>query len=111
MLRKHEAHVVILGGGFAGLAAARALRDAGVRITLIDRSNHHLFQPLLYQVATAALAAPDISAPIRKLLWQPVERDRVDGAACTRIDVEQASACVLDDRVRRLRLPGRRDRA
>jgi NADH dehydrogenase len=68
MLRKEEAHVVILGGGFAGLAAARRLNMPGVRITLIDRSNHHLFQPLLYQVATAALAAPDISSPIRKLL-------------------------------------------
>jgi NADH dehydrogenase len=68
MLRKEEPHVVILGGGFAGLAAAKTLRNAAVRITLIDRSNHHLFQPLLYQVATAALAAPDVSTPIRKLL-------------------------------------------
>src|SRR3954454_16755446 len=70
MLRKHQAHVVILGGGFGGLAAARELNVAGVRITLIDKSNHHLFQPLLYQVATAALAAPDVSAPIRQLLWR-----------------------------------------
>src|SRR6201988_5269393 len=61
-------HVVIVGGGFAGMAAARALRNAPVRVTLIDRCNHHLFQPLLYQVATAALAAPDISTPIRQLL-------------------------------------------
>jgi NADH dehydrogenase len=68
MLRKEQPHVVILGGGFAGLAAAKTLRNADVRITLIDRSNHHLFQPLLYQVATAALAAPDVSTPIRKLL-------------------------------------------
>jgi len=68
MLRKEEPHVVILGGGFAGLAAAKMLRNAPVRVTLIDRSNHHLFQPLLYQVATAALSAPDISTPIRKML-------------------------------------------
>lgn len=68
MLRKEDPHVVILGGGFAGLAAAKTLRNAAVRITLVDRSNHHLFQPLLYQVATAALAAPDVSTPIRKLL-------------------------------------------
>ncbi|MGE0789474.1 MAG: NAD(P)/FAD-dependent oxidoreductase [Sandaracinaceae bacterium] len=61
-------HVVILGGGFGGLAAARGLRRSPVRVTLIDRSNHHLFQPLLYQVATAALTAPDIAAPLRKLL-------------------------------------------
>ena len=58
-------HVVIVGGGFAGLAAVRALRSAPVRITLIDRGNHHLFQPLLYQVATAGLSAPDIAAPLR----------------------------------------------
>ncbi len=61
-------HVVIIGGGFAGLYAARALRDAPVRITLIDKRNHHLFQPLLYQVATAALHASDVAAPIRKIL-------------------------------------------
>ena len=68
MLRREAPHVVILGGGFAGLAAAKALRHANVKITLIDRSNHHLFQPLLYQVASAALAAPAISTPIRKIL-------------------------------------------
>jgi len=68
MLKRGQAHVVVLGGGFGGLAVARALDHPDVRITLIDRSNHHLFQPLLYQVATAALAAPDVSAPIRQLL-------------------------------------------
>jgi NADH:ubiquinone reductase (H+-translocating) len=68
-MTKHQVpHVVIVGGGFGGLAAARALRKAPVRVTLIDRSNHHLFQPLLYQVATAMLAPGDIAAPIRQLL-------------------------------------------
>ena len=61
-------HVVIIGGGFAGLWAARALASAPVRITLVDRGNHHLFQPLLYQVATAGLSAPDIAAPLRHIL-------------------------------------------
>jgi NADH:quinone reductase (non-electrogenic) len=62
------AHVVIVGGGFAGLWATRALASAPVRVTLLDRSNHHLFQPLLYQVATAGLSAPDIAAPLRHVL-------------------------------------------
>lgn len=61
-------HVLILGGGFGGLAATRALASAAVRITLVDRSNHHLFQPLLYQVAMAGLSAPDIAAPLRHIL-------------------------------------------
>lgn len=61
-------HVVILGGGFGGLYAARALRRAPVRITLVDRRNHHVFQPLLYQVATAGLSPGDIAYPIRSVL-------------------------------------------
>jgi NADH dehydrogenase len=60
--------VVIIGAGFGGLYAARALRDAPVDVTVIDRTNHHVFQPLLYQVATATLAPTDICAPIRWLL-------------------------------------------
>jgi NADH dehydrogenase len=60
--------VVIIGGGFGGLYAARALRRAPVQITLLDRRNHHLFQPLLYQVATAALSPGDIASPIRWIL-------------------------------------------
>ena len=60
--------VVVVGGGFAGLWATRALASAPVRITLVDRGNHHLFQPLLYQVATAGLSAPDIAAPLRHIL-------------------------------------------
>ena len=61
-------HVVIVGGGFGGLYAARALDGAPVRITMVDRRNHHLFQPLLYQVATAGLNPADIAAPIRSIL-------------------------------------------
>jgi NADH dehydrogenase len=59
--------VVIIGGGFAGIAAARALRRSDAEVTLIDRRNHHIFQPLLYQVATAVLAPAEIATPIRQL--------------------------------------------
>lgn len=82
--------IVILGGGFGGLAAARELRHAPVSITLVDRRNHHLFQPLLYQVATASLNASDVAEPIRKVLAdQPnvavllAEVDRIDVAEQT----------------------------
>lgn len=61
-------HLLVIGGGFAGLWATRALANAPLRITLVDRGNHHLFQPLLYQVATAGLSAPDIAAPLRHIL-------------------------------------------
>ena len=63
-----DPHVVVVGGGFGGLNAARALAGQPVRVTLLDRRNHHLFQPLLYQVATAALNASDIAAPLRSVL-------------------------------------------
>src|SRR5712691_9785856 len=61
-------HVIVLGGGFAGLWAAQALRKSPVEVTIVDRTNHHLFTPLLYQVATAGLSAPAIAAPIRHIL-------------------------------------------
>ena len=61
-------HLLVIGGGFAGLACVRGLASAPLRITLVDRANHHLFQPLLYQVATAGLSAPDIAAPLRHIL-------------------------------------------
>lgn len=67
MAREHP-HVVILGGGFGGLDAARALRGRDVRVTLVDRHNYHLFQPLLYQVATASLSPGDVASPIRWIL-------------------------------------------
>ncbi len=63
-----QRRVVIIGGGFGGLACARALAGADVHVTLVDRRNHHLFQPLLYQVSTAALSPADIAAPIRHVL-------------------------------------------
>lgn len=61
-------HVVIVGAGFGGLSAAKALKNTNVDVTIIDRTNHHLFQPLLYQVATAALSPGDIAQPIRSIL-------------------------------------------
>jgi NADH dehydrogenase FAD-containing subunit/uncharacterized membrane protein YphA (DoxX/SURF4 family) len=61
-------HIVVVGGGFGGIAAVRALKRTNCRITLIDRRNHHLFQPLLYQVATAALSPADIAVPIRSVV-------------------------------------------
>jgi NADH dehydrogenase len=66
--RDRRPHVVIVGGGFGGLYAARALAGRPVRVTLLDRRNHHLFQPLLYQVATAALNPSDIAMPLRSIL-------------------------------------------
>jgi NADH dehydrogenase len=92
---KTHPHVVIIGGGFGGLAAARALRKAPVRITLIDRRNHHVFQPLLYQVATAALNPGDIAYPIRgALARQPNAR------------VLLADARAIDVATRRVELDG-----
>jgi NADH dehydrogenase len=67
-LSDHKPHVVIVGAGFAGIYAAKALARAPVRVTVVDRHNHHLFQPMLYQVATAALAPSDIASPIRSIL-------------------------------------------
>jgi len=69
MMTKHKRrHIVIVGGGFGGISTAKQLKKADVKVTLIDKSNHHLFQPLLYQVATAALSPGDIAAPIRAII-------------------------------------------
>src|ERR1700693_6226846 len=68
MSQPRRPRVVIVGAGFGGLTAARALREAPVRVTVVDRRNHHLFQPLLYQVATATLSPGDIAYPIRSIL-------------------------------------------
>src|SRR5690606_33003768 len=66
--RAAEARVVVVGAGFAGLEVARRLGRAGIPVVIVDRNNHHLFQPLLYQVATAALSATDVSEPVREIL-------------------------------------------
>jgi len=68
MTSTRQEHIVIIGGGFGGISAAKELKKSDTRVTLIDRTNHHLFQPLLYQVATAALSPGDIAAPIREIV-------------------------------------------
>src|SRR6266702_2111760 len=80
-------HVVIVGAGFGGLQAARALDKVPVQVTVIDRNNHHLFQPLLYQVATAILSPADISAPIRSVLSKQKNTKNLM-AEVTGVDVE-----------------------
>ena len=88
--------VVIIGGGFGGIAAARALRRANADVTLIDRTNHFIFQPLLYQVATAALAPSDITAPIRWIL-RSQRNTEVLLAEAREIDTERRVVRVDDD--------------
>src|SRR4030095_10138028 len=84
--------VVIVGGGFAGLSAARALTHAPVRVLLIDRTNHHLFQPLLYQVAICALSPAQIAVPIREILASQQNAITVMGEV---VGVEKAKQVVL----------------
>ena len=88
-------HVVVLGCGFGGLFAARALAGKPVRVTVVDRTNHHLFQPLLYQVATAGLSAPAVAAPIRHILADQENVTVLYGDA-TRVDA--ARRVVILDR-------------
>jgi NADH:ubiquinone reductase (H+-translocating) len=90
-------HVVIIGGGFGGLYAARALRRAAVRVTVIDRRNYHLFQPLLYQVAAATLSPADIAAPIRQILRRQ-ENATVVLAEVVAIDTAAKCVVLADDR-------------
>ncbi|HVS32350.1 MAG TPA: NAD(P)/FAD-dependent oxidoreductase [Thermoanaerobaculia bacterium] len=91
-------HVVIIGGGFAGLYTARGLRRAPVRVTLVDRYNYHNFQPLLYQVATAALNPSDIAAPIRGILRRQRNVSVLLGEA-TSIDVAGKRVRLADGEV------------
>jgi NADH:ubiquinone reductase (H+-translocating) len=95
-------HVVIIGGGFGGLWAAKALKHAPVHVTLVDRHNHHVFQPLLYQVATAALSPGDIASPIRWILRRQrntrvllAEARNIDTSA-KRVDLDHGEALQYD---------------
>jgi NADH dehydrogenase len=93
-----QPHVVIVGGGFGGLYAARALARANVRVTVVDRRNHHLFQPLLYQVATAALNPADIAMPIRRILRRQRNAQVVLGEAA-RIDTAARKVVLTDGEI------------
>ena len=89
--------VVIIGAGFGGIEAAKALRRAPVELTVIDRQNHHCFQPLLYQVATAALSPADVAWPIRHILRKQKNAT-----------VLMAEVHAIDTTRRRARSPARR---
>src|SRR6266513_1132542 len=84
--------VVIVGGGFGGLAAAKALHKAPVQVILIDRTNHHVFQPLLYQVATSVLAPSQMSSPIRGILGKQKNTTVIMGEVT---GVDKAQRCVF----------------
>ncbi|MCC6322050.1 MAG: NAD(P)/FAD-dependent oxidoreductase [Phycisphaerales bacterium] len=90
--------VVIIGGGFAGLYAARSLGRAGARVTIIDRRNHHVFQPLLYQVATASLSPADIAAPIRHIVGRRSNTDVLLAEAVS-VDPHAREVVLRDGRV------------
>src|SRR5438477_1733468 len=88
-------HVVVIGCGFGGIEAVRGLSKGEVEITLVDRTNHHLFQPLLYQVATAGLSAPAVSAPIRHVLRREMRRGNLTILQAEATDIDVASREVV----------------
>ena len=88
-------HVVIVGGGFGGLAAAKVLSKTPAKVILIDRTNHHLFQPLLYQVATSVLTAGQIATPIRSILRNQKNTTVIMGEV-TGVDKDQKCVIVSD---------------
>jgi NADH dehydrogenase len=98
-MNSSKPRVLVIGCGFGGLEAVRALARAEVEITLVDRTNHHLFQPLLYQVATAGLSAPAVSAPIRHTLRSEMKRGN--------LTVLQGEVTDIDAAARRVVLDGR----
>ena len=91
----YQQHVIIIGGGFGGLEAAKKLKGSNVAVTLIDRANHHLFQPLLYQVATAGLSSPAIAAPIRQIFQKQKNLNVIYGEVVA-IDVNKKIVSVAD---------------
>src|SRR5712692_1027246 len=86
-------HVIIIGAGFGGLEAAKKLGCEDVRVTVVDRTNYHLFQPLLYQVATAALSPADIAAPVRAVL-----------SKCKNMEVILAEVQSIDVNVKKVKM-------
>ena len=97
MVEGEKPHIVVLGAGFGGLAFCEHFQDANARVTLVDRTNHHLFQPLLYQVATAGLSAPDIAQPIRAILSKhPNVTVLLDAVVEIKLDAKQV---ILTDEV------------
>jgi NADH dehydrogenase len=92
-------HVVIVGGGFGGLSAAKALARADVDVTLIDRRNHHLFQPLLYQVATAALSPNQIANPVRAIVRRQKNTTVILDEVIA-VDTESRQVVLRDRRIR-----------
>src|SRR5882757_6395808 len=90
-----QTKIVIVGAGFGGLAAAKALKNTSAEITLIDRTNHHLFQPLLYQVATAVLTPSQIATPIRSILRNQKNVTVILGEV-TGVDKDQKRVFVSD---------------
>src|SRR6266705_707568 len=99
---EHVPRVVIVGGGFGGLAAAKALGSAPVRTLLVDRNNHHLFQPLLYQVATSVLSPARIGSPIRGILRKQRNTTLTLGEVT---GVDKNNRCVLADSADRAAVP------
>src|ERR1700736_5630777 len=96
--------IVIVGGGFGGLAAAKALRNVPAKIMLIDRTNHHLFQPLLYQVATSVLSPGQIGSPIRSILGKQRNTTVILGEV-TGVDKEEKCVIVRDADREGVRIP------
>src|SRR5262249_33634891 len=101
-MNDRKPHVVIVGGGFGGLAAAKALKNAPVRVTLLDRNNHHLFQPLLYQVAISVLSPGQFAPPIRAILRKK-KNTTIILSEVTGVDKERR--CVFANSVDRERVP------